>query len=97
MSTEFDQFVKQGKTFVVVGLAEDWQYPRREKKIRIGDVAKYFAHQAGSMSGCRSLAGITGDWRCIDNIAQDVLEYFKQVNVIGLRRESRKLGLEPRF
>jgi len=94
---EFDQFVKQGKTFVIVPLAEDWQYPAREKKVRIEDVARYFAREAGSMSGCRSLAGITGDWRCIDIIANDVLEYFKVVNPEAMRREARKLGLEPKF
>ena len=92
-----DSFVKCGKTFVIVPLAEDWQYRARNVKVTIKDVALYFAREARSMSGCRSLAGIVGDWRPIDAIAQDVLEYFKQVNVEGMRRESRKLGLEPKF
>jgi hypothetical protein len=87
----------QGKTFIDVTLAEDWQYPQRVKRIRITDVAKYFANEAGSMSGCRSLAGIVGDWRCIDAIAQDCLEYFKQVNVEAMRREAKKVGLIPKF
>jgi len=86
-----------GRTFRDVNLAEDWQYPARTVRVRIKDVAEYFATQARSMSGCRTLAGITGDWRCIDNIAQDCLEYFKGVNVEALRRESRKEGIEPRF
>ena len=90
-------FERVGKTFVDVRLAEDWQYPARVKRIRLADVARYFAHEAGSMSGCRTLAGIVGDWRPIDNIAQEVLTYFKLANIKGLRRESRKLGLEPKF
>jgi len=93
----FDIFVRCGKTFVDVPLAEDWQYPARVKRVRIGDVARYFARESGSLSGGRSLAGIFGDWRMIDVIAQDVLEYFKEVNVAGIRREARKLGLIPKF
>ena len=90
-------FERAGKTFVDVRLAEDWQYPARVKRIRLADVARYFARESGSLSGGRSLAGIFGDWRMIDVIAQDVLEYFKAANVEGMRREARKLGLEPKF
>ena len=91
-------FERFGKTYVIVRLAEDWQYPARKKKITITDVAEYFAHQASNMtSGMRCLAGIYGDWRMIDNIAQDCLNYFMQANAEGMRRAGRKLGLEPRF
>jgi len=88
----------QGKTFIDVTLAEDWQGPARVKRIRIDDVAKYYAREACNItSGCRTLAGIAGDWRQIDYIAQDCLEYFKQVNIEGMRKAGRKLGLEPKF
>jgi hypothetical protein len=88
----------QGKTFIDVTLEENWQYPRRVKRIRIDDVAKYYAREACNItSGCRTLAGIVGDWRQIDYIAQDCLEYFKQVNIEGMRKAGRKLGLEPKF
>jgi hypothetical protein len=90
-------FERWGKTFVDVRLAEDWQYPARVKRIRISDVARYFGHEARSMSGYRTLAGIGGDWRPIDYIAQDCLSYFKHVNIAGMRREARNLGLEPKF
>jgi len=93
-----DAFENAGKTFVDVRLAEDWENPERTKRIRLQDVAEYFAHQACNMtSGMRCLAGIYGDWRKIDYIAQDCLSYFKRVNVEGIRRAGRKLGLEPRF
>jgi len=97
MYEDENNFEKCGKTFVDIRLSEDWQYPERVKRIRIGDVAKYFATQARSMSGMRSIAGIHGDWRPIDNIAQEMLEYFKDVNVEALRRESRRAGLIPKF
>ena len=86
----------KGKTFIDINLEEDWQYPARTK--RIADVAEYFKTQACNITnGMRSLAGIYGDWRQIDYIAQDCLEYFKQVNVEGMRKAARKLGLQPRF
>ena len=87
----------KGKTFIDINLAEDWQGPARTKRIRIGDVARYYAHEACSMSGCRSIAGIFGDWRQIDYIASDCLEYFKAVNIEGMRKAGRKFGIEPRF
>jgi hypothetical protein len=96
---EFDSnFEKCGKTFVDLRLAEDWQYPERVKRIRIPDVIKYYHKDARNItSGMRSIAGIYGDWRMIDYIAGDVLAYFKNVNVVELRRESRKAGLMPKF
>jgi len=92
------EFEKGGKTYVDIYLSEDWDSPARVKRIRISDVAEYFSTQARNMtSGCRTIAGITGDWRPIDNIAQNCLSYFRQVNVEGIRREARKLGLTPKF
>jgi hypothetical protein len=89
--------MRQGKTFMDVRIGEDWFGPARVKRIRITDVAHYFRYQARSMSGCRTIAGITGDWRPIDNIAQECLGYFKSVNIEGMRREALKLGIIPRF
>lgn len=87
----------QGKTYIDITLAEDWQGPARTKRVRIDDVAVYYAREACSMSGCRTLAGIVGDWRQIDYIAQDCLEYFKEVNIEGMRRAARKQGLTAKF
>jgi hypothetical protein len=66
-------------------------------KITVHDVAKYYAQQAGSMSGCRTIAGFTSDWRGIDQIASECLEWFKFVNVEAMRRAGRSFGIEPRF
>jgi len=67
-------------------------------KITMDDVAKYFADEADNISsGIRTLAGIMGDWRPIDELAHMCLEWFKFVNVEGMRRVSRQYGLEPKF
>jgi hypothetical protein len=34
-------------------------------------------------SGCRTLAGITGDWSPIDQLARECLAWFKFVNRMG--------------
>ena len=86
-----------GKIFVDVFMDEDWQGPARTIRIRIGDVVQYYRTQAASMSGCRALGGIVGDWRPVDMTARQCLEHFKQVNVEALRREARKAGLIPKF
>lgn len=92
-------FEKAGKTYVDVRVEETpWGDPEKVIRIRIADVAAYFRYEAPNlMSGCRTLAGVVGDWRPIDSLAQDCLAYFRQVNVEGMRREGRKLGMEPRF
>ena len=65
--------------------------------ITLEDVVKYFAYEAQSMSGYRTLGSVGGDWRPIDRIAQCCSEYFKCVNIKGYRALARKYGLEPKF
>ena len=86
-------FSRQGKTFVDVR-HYDLDESIKKTRIRIPDVVRYYATDAQNItSGCRSIAGITGDWRPIDYLAQDCLEYFKQVNRPALEREGRKYGM----
>ena len=62
------------------------------------DVAEYYATEARNItSGCRTLAGLTGDWWQIDGLASLAFGWFKKVNIEGMRRAARRLGLEPRF
>ncbi len=66
--------------------------------ITLADVAAYYATETQNMtSGCRTLAGLIGDWRPIDRLASMALDWFKRVNVEGMRRAARRLGLVPRF
>lgn len=71
----------------------------REVKITMDDVADYYRTQAGNAthSGCRTLAGMAGDWRPIDMMARECLEWFKAVNIAGMRRTVERRGLVPRF
>jgi len=89
--------VKAGKTFITVRLAQ-WDDEVYPTKITLADVVEYYRTQANNLSpGMRSIAGFTGDWRHIDNVAKECLAWFKYVSVEQLRRQSRKVGLEPRF
>ena len=68
------------------------------EKITMEDIINYYKYQAPNISsGYRTLAGFGGDWRPIDNLANEVLEWFKFQNIDNLKRMSKKMGLEPKF
>lgn len=88
---------RAGKTFLVVRCGDGFG---GQQTIRVtpDDVAAFFATQARNLaSGCRTLAGLTGDWRSISELAQACLDWFKNVNVAGMRKAARRRGLIPRF
>ena len=86
-----------GKTFLKIR-TDEVDPILQEAEITIRDVVIYYARDAKDInSGCRTLARITGDWRPIDQLAQEFLEWFKFINPDGLRREGLKLGLKPKF
>jgi len=92
-----DWVLEAGKSFITVQVADDL-FGSRSVKVRLEDVARYYRTEAGNLlSGCRTLAGIIGDWRPIDHLANICLEWFKAVNVEGIRRAARRFGLEPTF
>jgi hypothetical protein len=67
------------------------------KTITPKDVVEYYAHEAGNISsGCRTLAGITGDWRPIDELAKQCLSIYKVVKRKDLVKEARKHNMELR-
>lgn len=88
---------RAGKTFLVVRCGDGCS---GQQTIRVtpDDLAAFFATQAPNLtSGCRTLAGLTGDWRAVSELAQACLDWFKNVNVAGMRRAARRRGLIPRF
>ena len=87
-----------GKTFITLGTGSN-VFGDRNVKITMDDVADYYRTQAGNAtySGCRTLAGMAGDWRPIDIMARECLEWFKAVNIVGMRRTAKKQGLMLRF
>jgi hypothetical protein len=44
------------------------------------DLRNYMRYEAGSMSGFRRLGTIQGDWRPINNIAEDVTYVFNKID-----------------
>jgi hypothetical protein len=86
-----------GKTFITLRAGSD-VFGDRDVKITMDDVADYYLIEAANItSGCRTLAGITGDWRPIDMMARECLEWFTAVNITGMRRTVNKRGLKLKF
>ena len=93
---EVPSYIKDNSKKHITINVSDWQGDQTAK-ITIADVIEYYVSQAGNLSGMRCLAGIYGDWRNIDGLAKEALEYFKAVNAEELRREGKKRGLEAKF
>ena len=90
---EIPSYVKNaGKTYITVKIG-DWE-GTRPLKITLKDVIEYYATQARNIwSGIRTLAGYSSDWRPIDNLASEALEWFKYINHSTLAREGEKRGM----
>lgn len=72
----------------------------RDLTVTMDDVTRYYAYEAPNFtSGCRTIAGFTGDWRCIDTIAQACLDMFKVLNIKGLRKACKPYShiMTPKF
>lgn len=62
------------------------------------NLAEFYATEARNLSsGIRTLAGLSGDWRPISELADLALSWFKQVKVEGMRRAARRVELTPKF
>jgi cytochrome c oxidase assembly factor CtaG len=84
--------VNAGRTFLTINIA-DWE-GQRILKITLADVILYYATEARNMmSGIRTLAGYCSDWRPVDNLAHEALEWFKYINRPQLAREAEKRGM----
>ena len=92
------EFVQRaGKSFLTVRTTDVFGEPI-SLKITLDDVAEFYLTQARNLgSGIRTLVGHHGDWRPISELADLALSWFKSVNVEGMRRAARKVGLEPTF
>ena len=88
---------RAGKSFLIVRTTDVFGEPI-SLKITPGDLAEFYLTQANNLSsGIRTLAGLHGDWRPISRLADLSLDWFKSVNIEGMRRAARMIGLEPRF
>ena len=92
-----DFVLRAGKNVLVIRATDVFE---QQTTVRItpDNLAEFFATQANNLSsGCRTLSGLTGDWRPISELANAALSWFKHVNPEAMRRAGRKAGLEPRF
>ena len=88
---------KAGKTFLVIR-ANNAFGESTTIKITPTNLAEFYATQANNLSsGIRTLAGLSGDWRPISELANLALVWFKHINVVAIRRAARKVGLIPQF
>ena len=89
--------LRAGKHFLVLRCSDVFG-DDRIIRVTPDDVADFFATQANNISsGCRTLAGLTGDWRPVSELADACLAWFKRVNVAAMRKAARQRGLVPRF
>ena len=88
-----EYILEVGKSFIKIRVY-DWR-GEQDLRITLKDVVDYYYHWARNItSGCRVIAGYAGDWRPVDRLARESLEWFKFVSIEELRREGRKNGLE---
>ena len=88
---------RAGKSFLVVKASNIFGEPT-SIKITPTNLAEFYATQANNLSsGIRTLAGLHGDWRPISELANLALDWFKNVNVEGMRQATRRAGLTPKF
>lgn len=95
---DLGSFVEQADQMTLVITCNNAFDEQESLTITPDDVAKYYATEARNLtSGCRTLAGMTGDWRPIDELASLALEWFKQVNIKMMREAALRLGLVPKW
>ena len=87
-----------GKDFIRIAVEDSWRPEIKVLTVTVSDVIKYYKTDARNLSsGCRTLAGWTDDWRGIDTMANECMEYFKFVNIKDLRKAAVAEGLTPKF
>ncbi len=76
-----DFVVKAGRRFLVVR-AQDCFGNVRPLRITVDDLWRFYRTQIGSMSGCRVLAGLVGDWRPVSELARQAHLWFIRQGVL---------------
>lgn len=88
---------RAGKNFLVVKVSDVFDEPTTIR-ITPTNLAEFYAKEASNLSsGIRTVAGLYGDWRPISQLADLALDWFKNVNVEGMHRAARRVGLIPKF
>jgi hypothetical protein len=66
-----------------------------DNTITVDDVIIYYLREARNItSGIRTIAGIHGDWRQIDNLAKTCLEIYKVLKNAEVKKYAKYHGME---
>ncbi len=83
-----DYILEVGKRFIKIRVS-DWR-GEQDLRITLKDVVDYYYHWADNItSGCRVIAGYAGDWRPVDRLVKECLEWFKFINIEALKISER--------
>ena len=83
-----EYILEAGKRFIKIRVS-DWR-GEQDLRITLKDVVDYYYHWARNItSGCRVIAGYAGDWRGVDRLVKECLEWFKLVNIEALKISER--------
>ncbi len=87
-----------GKSYLTINFSHEWDDSIQTREVSMEDVARYYADEADNISSdTRTLAGFSGEWRHIDNLAKEALEWFKYIDLNGIRDVCKYYHLTPRF
>lgn len=83
-----EYILEAGKSYIKIRVS-DWR-GEQDLKITPKDVLEYYCKWADNItSGCRVIAGYAGDWRPVDRLVKECLEWFKLVNIEALKISER--------
>ena len=83
-----EYILEAGKRFIKIRVS-DWR-GEQDLRITLKDVVDYYYHWADNItSGCRVIAGYAGDWRPVDRLVKECLEWFKFINIEALKISER--------
>ena len=79
---------RAGKTFLVVRASNVFGEPTTIK-ITPSNLSEFYRTQANNLSsGMRTLAGLSGDWRPISQLADLALSWFKQASPLAIAKHA---------
>jgi len=92
---ELEEMLSENFGMYFRGLTIYVQAGKKKTRIGVNDIIYYYAYEARNLSsGCRTLAGIVGDWRNIDSLAKQCLEIYKVLKRDELQKIAHKFGME---